>query len=218
MESYLAILFFIAPGFISRNIIDTFVGKDEAKSDIERTVLALVYGLPILILTIMIMYICYPIGTIAEMKYQFSHTKFIIIYSIITIIVTIVVSFFIVIYELKLSKVIHGKFRKLLGLQAIANNEQGWKEFFESSGENSKGIIILKNGKEIGKGFVRNSTIFRKDSAEIILEGSKLMEMYPECFEEYNLEYYDLVNDLVIREYKLDKLYSLMQAENKEYI
>ena len=40
MESYLAILFFIAPGFISRNIIDTFVGKDEAKSDIERTVLA----------------------------------------------------------------------------------------------------------------------------------------------------------------------------------
>ena len=44
------------------------------------------------------------------------------------------------------------------------------------------------------------------------------MEMYPECFEEYNLEYYDLVNDLVIREYKLDKLYSLMQAENKESI
>ena len=86
MENYFAILVFITPGFIIRKINEAFVSKNKLLSDLEKTIISLLYGIPVLIINLGVLRFYYKINTVSEIILYMGNLDFIFKYLFITLI------------------------------------------------------------------------------------------------------------------------------------
>lgn len=213
MEKYISILLFIAPGFLARTLVDQFTYKDEIKGELEKTLISLLYGLPIFLITGFWICLINNVYKISELKKYMNNILFIGEYAFFVIIVTLLVSIIIIIYELKFEKRINRKIRKIFKLPSVSDNKNGWKEFFEYT-KKPRIISIHKDGKEISIGVLKNHSISNSKKSEIILEGVNLIEERRDYFNEIEKVYIDLEKEIVIKEHK-QKIPTQNKAEVK---
>lgn len=201
MEKYIFMLLFIAPGFLSRYLVDSFLDKENIKGDFEKTLISLLYGLPISIITIIICYIKLNIRNINELKNHLINFKFMIVYFIVSLISMIIFTSILILCNRYVFVKINNKIRGILRLPQISNNENGWKEFFGKK-NNDRIISIEKDRIEIAKGMLKHNTTNNVDKSEIILEKCDLVKALQDNLLESDV-YIDLENGIVIREYDL---------------
>lgn len=202
MEKYIALIMFITPGFVARYIIDKIIDKDEIKSEFEKTVISLFYGIPIFFITLLFMTFEDKISGFKELKTYACDFRFIIKYSIITVVAIFIFSAIVLIYQLKLSKLIKRRIRGLFKLQEISDNENGWKEFFDQ--ENKSRIIgVYKGTEEIAIGALKNNTINNSKRSEIILSKETLTKELKDYLTVEKV-YINLDKDIVLKEYRIE--------------
>ena len=80
MEELIGILLIVSPGFIVKKLKDLLVAKEEIKTDVENTIVSIIYSIPILIINLIILMIIYKVKTIQEITSKFSDISFILIY------------------------------------------------------------------------------------------------------------------------------------------
>lgn len=204
MENYISILLFVAPGFLARTLVDQFTYKEEIKSELEKTLISLLYGLPIFVITGLWICLTNNIYKIEELKKYMNNIFFVGEYIFFVIIVTIIVSLMIIIYELKFETILNKKIRKLFDLPEVSENKNGWKEFFNCA-DGSRVISIHKGGKEISMGVLKNNSISNSKKSEIILEGVTLVEERRGYFKKIEKVYIDLEKDVVIKQHVFDE-------------
>lgn len=201
MEKYISLIIFIAPGFVARYIIDKFMDKDEIKSDFEKTIVSLLYGLPIFFIAFVFMIFTDKIYGIQQLKECMNDFSFIIKYIVIIIISTIIFSFFTLLYQLKISKCIEMKIRKIFNLREISQNDNGWKEFF--SEKESRIIGVYKGKEELAIGLLKNNTTNNSKRSEIILDEESITKEMKEYLNVKKV-YINLDKDIILKEYKIN--------------
>lgn len=55
MEELIGILLIVSPGFIVKKLKDLLVAKEEIKTDVENTIVSIIYSIPILIINLTLM-------------------------------------------------------------------------------------------------------------------------------------------------------------------
>lgn len=93
MEELIGILLIVSPGFIVKKLKDLLVAKEEIKTDVENTIVSIIYSIPILIINLIILMIIYKVKTIQEITSKFSDISFILIYVIVTLISIVLVGY-----------------------------------------------------------------------------------------------------------------------------
>ena len=78
MEELIGILLIVSPGFIVKKLKDLLVAKEEIKTDVENTIVSIIYSIPILIINLIILMIIYKVKTIQEITSKFSDISFIL--------------------------------------------------------------------------------------------------------------------------------------------
>ncbi|NGT67516.1 hypothetical protein G6Z16_11575 [Clostridium perfringens] len=203
MEKYISLLLFVIPGFLARVLISKFDNKDEIKSELEKTLIALLYSLPIWVISILILKCFKNINSIEELKNSFLNINFILQYTAITIGSTIIFVIIALVYILKIEYKLTNRIRKIIKLPMIAEHNNGWKEFFK--GGSGRVIGIYKGAEERAKGILKNNSMNNDKRSEIILEEADLISEMSEYYKKVENIYIDLEKDIIIKEFKFEE-------------
>lgn len=203
MEKYISLLLFVIPGFLARVLISKFDNKDEIKSELEKTLIALLYSLPIWVISILILKCFKNINSIEELKNSFLNINFILQYTAITIGSTIIFVIIALVYILKIEYKLTNRIRKIIKLPMIAEHNNGWKEFFK--GGSGRVIGIYKGAEERAKGILKNNSMNNDKRSEIILEEVDLISEMSEYYKKVENIYIDLEKDIIIKEFKFEE-------------
>ncbi len=214
MEEYIFILLLIAPGFIARAIKGKINSLGESKSDFEKTVISLIYSLPINIMNILILKVIFHYNKLNEIYEKMNEIKFLIKYCSLTIITTIIFSILIEVINKKYTlNIINSVREKILKNSRVNKNYCCWDTFFEFGKEKYKAIKVIKNNEIILEGFVKNSTFNNDDDKEIIVDYPEVIDANRECFNLIKQEYYNAILDIKIQEYDLTKF---LEKQNQQ--
>ncbi|CAI3248902.1 conserved membrane hypothetical protein [Clostridium neonatale] len=203
MEKFLAIILMVIPGFIIRKIKTETETAKEIKSDTEKTIVSLIYSVPVLILNLFILVFMFKFTKMDQLLIMFEDLQFILEYSILTIISTIIVSISLILIETKLKMKFVNFLRAKRGEPEKTNSISPWEDFFKESKEMP--VKILRNGNIIAQGFIKHWDLDGKSERDIVLVHVEDMIKNAECFTEIKREYVDYKNDLVIQEYYFDE-------------
>ena len=203
MEELIGILLIVSPGFIVKKLKDLLVAKEEIKTDVENTIVSIIYSIPILIINLIILMIIYKVKTIQEITSKFSDISFILIYVIVTLISIVLVGYGLIFFSKKVNNDILNKVRKEIGEPERTNSLNPWQDFFKVEGNIP--IRIFKGGELITKGFVKHWDVDGLDEKDIVLEYEDEIKKNPECFKRVKTTYYSVINDVVIQELYFDK-------------
>lgn len=130
MEELIGILLIVSPGFIVKKLKDLLVAKEEIKTDVENTIVSIIYSIPILIINLIILMIIYKVKTIQEITSKFSDISFILIYVIVTLISIVLVGYGLIFFSKKVNNDILNKVRKEIGEPERTNSLNPWQDFF----------------------------------------------------------------------------------------
>lgn len=212
MQQYIAILLLIVPGFIIRIIKDILVPGDRIKSDFEKTVLALIYGIPVFLVNYIVLVNKVKITTVSELIQKFNSLGFIVKFALLTLGVTMIMSLLISFIDsismLKIINFIRVKF----GEHEIARGQSVWNTFW-AEGHPYKAVEIYKGDKLITRGFRYKWTTNPDEDKEVVLEAGDIFDAHIDWFDVVDKTYYNINKDIMIKEYNLDKLYS--ERQNK---
>lgn len=200
MEELVAILLIASPGFILKKIKDLLIAKEEIKTDVENTIVSIIYSIPILIINLIILMIKFK--TIEEIKLKFNNLSFILTYAMLNLISILIIGFVLILLK-KVNSDIFNKARKLIGEPERTNSLNPWQDFFKVEG--NMPIRIFKGGELIAQGFVKHWDIDGLDEKDIVLEFQEEMKENPQCFKRVKTTYYSVINDVVIQELYFDK-------------
>lgn len=216
MKEYIAIILMILPGFLVRKIKEIFRPTYEIKSELEKTIISLVYSLPILFINLVFLLIFKYTYSIAELIKMFDDVFFIILYFIITFISTSIVTISIICIKPEKKMNIINKIREVNGEPKITNSTSPWEDFLKNGEE--KPVEVLRDNKVIAKGFVKHWDLDGRQDKDIVLVHTQDMIDNSECFTEIKGEYIDLKNNIVIREYYFDtsKIKKYTDQSNKD--
>ena len=135
MEELIGILLIVSPGFIVKKLKDLLVAKEEIKTDVENTIVSIIYSIPILIINLIILMIIYKVKTIQEITSKFSDISFILIYVIVTLISIVLVGYGLIFFSKKVNNDILNKVRKEIGEPERTNSLNPWQDFFKVEGK-----------------------------------------------------------------------------------
>lgn len=205
--NYLAILLLIAPGFVCRSIYSrlNFGGKRD-KEGLEFIISSLLYGVWIYSLNYIILknIFHYNLRSFDDLRLLFNKIDFVIKFSGLTVISCLVIA---VIWSLlypNISIIPVNAIRLITGKFPITKNTNVWDAVFQEKRQHHA-VIIEKDGKEIGKGFIKNISWGINERREIYLDRKNIIDARPDLFDKFNGTYIDLENNLVIKEYDLTK-------------
>lgn len=208
MEKYIAIMALIAPGFLVRKINEAFISKNKSSSDLEKTIISLLYGVPILLINIFFLKLYYKLNTISDILNCMGNIDFICKYTVITIVNTLIISIISIVLNKHSVIFIINKIRKIFEQPLVSVNQSPWEEFFCNLGKEDYNmpIEIIKNGKSIGKGFVTNWDLDGRLDKDIILDNSDGFDKAADAgfIREVKRIYYDTKNNILIKEYIFD--------------
>ena len=203
MEDLIGILLIVSPGFIVKKLKDMLIAKEKIETDVENTIVSIIYSIPILVVNLIILMFIYKIKTIQDITSKFSDLKFILTYVIVSLISIIIVGYGLIFFSKKINKDILNKFRKVIDEPERTNSLNPWQDFFKV--EENMPIRIFKGGELITQGFVKHWDVDGLDEKDIVLEYQEGMKENPQCFKRVKTTYYSVINDVVIQELYFDK-------------
>lgn len=203
MEELIGILLIVSPGFIVKKLKDMLIAKEKIETDVENTIVSIIYSIPILVVNLIILMFIYKIKTIQDITSKFSDLKFILIYVIVSLISIIIVGYGLIFFSKKINKDILNKVRKVIDEPERTNSLNPWQDFFKV--EENMPIRIFKGGELITQGFVKHWDVDGLDEKDIVLEYQEGMKENPQCFKRVKTTYYSVINDVVIQELYFDK-------------
>lgn len=203
MEELIGILLIVSPGFIVKKLKDMLIAKEKIETDVENTIVSIIYSIPILVVNLIILMFIYKIKTIQDITSKFSDLKFILTYVIVSLISIIIVGYGLIFFSKKINKDILNKFRKVIDEPERTNSLNPWQDFFKV--EENMPIRIFKGGELITQGFVKHLDVDGLDEKDIVLEYQEGMKENPQCFKRVKTTYYSVINDVVIQELYFDK-------------
>lgn len=212
MKEYIATLLLIAPGFIVRIIKDILIPGDKTKSDFEKTVLSLIYGIPVFLINYIVLEYRLKIDSILDLTVKFNSLSFIVKFAILTLITTIIVALVISFLNSKLMLKIINLIRGKFGEHEIGRGQSVWNAFW-AEGQPYKAVAIYKGDKLVTRGFRYKWTTSADEDKEIVLEAEDIFNAHEDWFNVVDKTYYNVNTDITIKEYNLDKLYS--EQKNK---
>lgn len=212
MQQYIGLLLLIVPGFIVRIILESLTSCKSIKSDFDKTVTALIYNLPIMFINYLIIYYWCKIDTIPELILKFNSLLFISKFVIVTFLITLCFAVTWSFIESKLMTKIINQLRKFNKLNDVEHRVDVW-DVFLNDGTKMKAISIIKNEREIIKGFVRKWSLDGTEDNEILVEKQDVFKDFPQLFDEVDKVYYNISKDIMIKEYSLEKLYSKLEKD-----
>lgn len=203
MEELIGILLIVSPGFIVKKLKDMLIAKEKIETDVENTIVSIIYSIPILVVNLIILMFIYKIKTIQDITSKFSDLKFILTYVIVSLISIIIVGYGLLFFSKKINKDILNKVRKVIDEPERTNSLNPWQDFFKV--EENMPIRIFKGGELITQGFVKHWDVDGLDEKDIVLEYQEGMKENPQCFKRVKTTYYSVINDVVIQELYFDK-------------
>ena len=203
MEELIGILLIVSPGFIVKKLKDMLISKEKIETDVENTIVSIIYSIPILVVNLIILMFIYKIKTIQDITSKFSDLKFILTYVIVSLISIIIVGYGLIFFSKKINKDILKKVRKVIDEPERTNSLNPWQDFFKV--EENMPIRIFKGGELITQGFVKHWDVDGLDEKDIVLEYQEGMKENPQCFKRVKTTYYSVINDVVIQELYFDK-------------
>lgn len=203
MEELIGILLIVSPGFIVKKLKDMLIAKEKIETDVENTIVSIIYSIPILVVNLIILMFIYKIKTIQDITSKFSDLKFILTYVIVSLISIIIVGYGLIFFSKKINKDILNKVRKVIDEPERTNSLNPWQDFFKV--EENMPIRIFKGGELITQGFVKHWDVDGLDEKDIVLEYQEGMKENPQCFKRIKTTYYSVINDVVIQELYFDK-------------
>lgn len=203
MEELIGILLIVSPGFIVKKLKDMLIAKEKIETDVENTIVSIIYSIPILVVNLIILMFIYKIKTIQYITSKFSDLKFILTYVIVSLISIIIVGYGLIFFSKKINKDILNKVRKVIDEPERTNSLNPWQDFFKV--EENMPIRIFKGGELITQGFVKHWDVDGLDEKDIVLEYQEGMKENPQCFKRVKTTYYSVINDVVIQELYFDK-------------
>ena len=203
MEELIGILLIVSPGFIVKKLKDMLIAKEKIETDVENTIVSIIYSIPILVVNLIILMFIYKIKTIQDITSKFSDLKFILTYVIVSLISIIIVGYGLMFFSKKINKDILNKVRKVIDEPERTNSLNPWQDFFKV--EENMPIRIFKGGELITQGFVKHWDVDGLDEKDIVLEYQEGMKENPQCFKRVKTTYYSVINDVVIQELYFDK-------------
>lgn len=209
MEELIGLLLVVSPGFLVRKIKDSIFAKDEVKTDVENTIVSILYSIPILIINLIIVRFICKTPSIKDVILKFDSVEFILKYSLLTVITTMIFSNILIKYLYNKNNIILNKLRKKVGESERTTSINPWQDFFKTQDEMP--IRILKNKDIISEGFVKHWDVDGLSDKDIVLEHSELMKDNPQCFTKVKKTYYNFKSDIVIQELYFDE--SLLNNE-----
>lgn len=210
MEQYISLLILITPGFIVRYLHKKLTSGEKEKSDFNKTIISLIYSIPILFINFIIILIFTDIETFTDFINNFKLISFAISYMMLTLgtvfFFTLAWSYIHPRYTTKVINII----RESNGLSKIAEKKTVWDMFIDN-GSRNQALSIYKNGKEIAKGFKKHWSCPQNIEQEILLEFEDIIDEHSECFKKIERIYYNIDKDIMIKEYNLDEFYDKAQ-------
>lgn len=203
MEELIGILLIVSPGFIVKKLKDMLIAKEKIETDVENTIVSIIYSIPILVVNLIILMFIYKIKTIQDITSKFSDLKFILTYVIVSLISIIIVGYGLIFFSKKINKDILNKVRKVIDEPERTNSLNPWQDFFKV--EENMPIRIFKAGELITQGFVKQWDVDGLDEKDIVLEYQEGMKENLQCFKRVKTTYYSVINDVVIQELYFDK-------------
>ena len=203
MEELIGILLIVSPGFIVKKLKDMLIAKEKIETDVENTIVSIIYSIPILVVNLIILMFIYKIKTIQDITSKFSDLKFILTYVIVSLISIIIVGYGLIFFSKKINKDILNKVRKVIDEPERTNSLNPWQDFFKV--EENMPIRIFKGGELITQGFVKHWDVDGLDEKDIVLEYQEGIKENPQCFKRVKTTYYSVINDVVIQELYFDK-------------
>ena len=203
MEELVAILLIASPGFIVKKLKDLLVAKEKIETDVENTIVSIIYSIPILIINLIILMIIYKVKTIQDIVLKFSDLNFILIYVIVSLVSIVIIGYGLIFFSKKINNDILNKVRKVIDEPERTNSLNPWQDFFKV--EENMPIRIFKGGELITQGFVKHWDVDGLDEKDIVLEYEDEIKKNPECFKRVKTTYYSVINDVVIQELYFDK-------------
>ena len=178
MEELIGILLIVSPGFIVKKLKDMLIAKEKIETDVENTIVSIIYSIPILVVNLIILMFIYKIKTIQDITSKFSDLKFILIYVIVSLISIIIVGYGLIFFSKKINKDILNKVRKVIDEPERTNSLNPWQDFFKV--EENMPIRIFKGGELITQGFVKHWDVDGLDEKDIVLEYQEGMKENPQ--------------------------------------
>lgn len=207
MEKYLSIIILIAPGFIIRKITELLVSKKQNYSDFEKTIISLLYGIPVIVINIILINFSYKIESITVLINNLNNINFIFYYlGISSVSITICTILTVVLSKKTWIKIINC-FRRLFKSPELGENNTPWEEFFEDLGNPNYNmpVEIIKDDKVISKGFIKNWDLDGLNDKDIVLEYCDEYEKAKDFIKEVKRVYYNPKCGIIIKEYVFDQ-------------
>lgn len=203
MEELIGILLIVSPGFIVKKIKDLIIAKDEVKTDVENTIISVMYSIPILISNLVILKFKCKIVNIEELIDKFNNIDFILKYGILTLITMLIFTYIVIVLLKNKTNNILNKFRSRAGEPERTTSLNPWQDFFKV--DTNMPVRVLKNKEVLAEGFLKHWDADGLDDKDIVLEYEEIIKDNPECFKRVKKTYYNIKNDVVIQELHFDK-------------
>lgn len=204
MSTYIALLFMIVPGFISREIYDKMNQERKRNNKFEETIISLIFSAFILVLNFAILILVSKLHNISSFAGWFNSIPFTLYYMIQTLILSVITA----ILWSKLNYILMGiinKSRNQDGKNKIIIAESIWDLIFDDGKKHA--VIIEKDGKEYAQGYIKKIS-HSVNTREVYLIGQNEIKEHPEYFNKTKGIYIDFEKNIKISEYDLSKLHA----------
>lgn len=207
LETYIAILFMIIPGFITRGIYQRLNYNIREKTDFETTISALIYSVFVICITffILIKANLFHLDKISTLKGHFEDPIFILEYAGLTLMVSIVLAFLWDYIYPCISR-LENQYRRKRNRNEVLNGESLWDSVFNDGKEHIVSVEI--DGIDKGKGTLIGMSTASEGKIEFRIRNQNEINFLENNGVELTLKatYFDLKNKIVVREYNLLKL------------
>lgn len=211
----IAILLFILPGILAEKINNKLnFPEGKKRSEFKEIVNGIALSFPILFLVLLITYFAFGIKTLQSYTTKISEVGFLILFVIITLVITIITGMLIRPITDCMYKCVN-KRREKRGLMKISGSSC-WRKFTVDRNE-KRYLKIIKDGKEY-KGFAYSYSL-PDEEPEMILENPASIEDYPEALPLLNRVNYIYVNiekGIIIEDYDTTKFFDKIEKLSKE--
>lgn len=213
MQTYIAMALLLLPGFLFKSIMRELTDAPLRKNTFEKTIVSLLWSIPILVLNLTWLRFKWSIISYKELIREFDNLDFIVYYALLNFISCIILLVAYVLFKVikrKFAKVdLCNLLRKSLGYELKTGKENPWQDFFNSEG--MMPVEVYSKGNKICEGFVEHWDLDGFDYQDIIVEGFEEFEEYKTKYREKKSKdvplksiYVNPTKELVIKEYLFD--------------
>ncbi len=217
ISDIIVLLLFIVPGVIVEKISYAMdIPSSGKRSEFREIINGLVYSLPIILITGLIMIVVNDMSTIDELMIAFNDVEYVLKFAIYVVLLAIAFGVIKGLCKDDIQGAINIIRTKLLNKIAI-DDKSCWRNVFLNEKE-SQYVEVIKNGEK-HSGFTKWYSLPNEDR-EIVLYFPEGLDKHPEyekCFNKVKQTYIDLEKDIVIKDYDMKEYHKWCdEIDNKK--